>query len=101
MQHDRPAHPRPHPGSVCFRLNGDLISGDTLFPGGPGNTRKPEDFQAVVRSITRRLYVLPDPVVVWPGHGLETTIGASKAEFALFERRGSPMDLQGDVTWAG
>jgi len=55
----------------------------------------------VVRSITRRLYVLPDPVVVWPGHGLETTIGASKAEFALFERRGSPMDLQGDVTWAG
>jgi glyoxylase-like metal-dependent hydrolase (beta-lactamase superfamily II) len=89
------------PGSVCFRLNGDLISGDTLFPGGPGNTRSVEDFRRIVKSVTERLYVLPDGVVVWPGHGQETTIGASKEEYKLYEKRGKPDNLRGDVTWAG
>lgn len=89
------------PGSVCFRLNGDLIAGDTLFPGGPGSTRDADGFRAILDSITRRLYVLPDPTIVWPGHGVETTIGDSKAEFAQFEKRDKPADMHGEVTWLG
>ena len=87
------------PGSVCFRLNGDLISGDTLFPGGPGKTQKPEDFQEIVRQIKTRLLVLPESTRVWPGHGEGTTIGRSKEEVAAFESKPHRPDLYGEVLW--
>ena len=45
------------------------ISGDTLFPGGPGRTGRPEDLQEEIRSITSRLFELADEIVVHPGHG--------------------------------
>jgi hydroxyacylglutathione hydrolase len=38
------------PGSTCFRIGEYLISGDTLFPGGPGRTETPADFQQVLKS---------------------------------------------------
>src|SRR5580658_10347993 len=50
------------PGSICFRLEGTplLFSGDTLFPGGPGNTSFPGgDFTTIIRSIEDRLLKLP------------------------------------------
>lgn len=88
------------PGSVCLLVGAHLISGDTLFPGGPGRTGRPEDLRQEIDSITRSLYVLPDSVRVNPGHGDGTTIGASKAEYALFASRTHSADLSGDVTWA-
>jgi glyoxylase-like metal-dependent hydrolase (beta-lactamase superfamily II) len=67
------------PGSICFRVEGSplLFSGDTLFPGGPGNTSRPGgDFEAIIGSIERRLFApLPSDTIVLPGHGLDTTIG--------------------------
>lgn len=66
------------PGSACFKLEGSpvLFSGDTLFPGGPGNTSRPGgDFDTIIESITSRLFVLPDETIVMPGHGKDTTIG--------------------------
>src|SRR5207248_7095700 len=47
------------PGSMCFVLEGSpvLLSGDTLFPGGPGNTSfEGGDFSAIIRSIDDRLF---------------------------------------------
>jgi glyoxylase-like metal-dependent hydrolase (beta-lactamase superfamily II) len=89
------------PGSVCFLVSGRLVSGDTLFPGGPGRTSRPEDLQEEIRSITSRLFVLPDETVVHPGHGDDGTIGQSKREYAVFASREHAADLCGDVTWEG
>jgi glyoxylase-like metal-dependent hydrolase (beta-lactamase superfamily II) len=89
------------PGSTCFAVGRFLFSGDTLFPGGPGRTQTPADFQRTVESITTRLHALPDETEVFTGHGGGTTIGDSKREFAVFAAREKLADLCGDVTWAG
>ena len=67
------------PGSMCFLIQGSpvLLSGDTLFPGGPGNTATDlGDFPTIIESIERRIFTaLPAGTIVMPGHGLDTTIG--------------------------
>ncbi len=88
------------PGSICLLVGQHLISGDTLFPGGPGRTDRPEDLRQEIESIARRLFVLSDDVLVHPGHGDDTTIGAAKAEYAIFAAKSHPDDLSGDVTWS-
>lgn len=69
------------PGSVCLLLDGVAITGDTLFPGGPGATRFPySDFDRIIASITDELFVLPGDTVVLPGHGASTTIGSERPQ---------------------
>lgn len=92
--------PGHSPGSICLLIGNRLLAGDTLFPGGPGRSRTPEAFRQVVKSINERLYVLPDDTAVHPGHGADTTISASKQEYAGFAARPHPADLCGDVLWA-
>ena len=87
------------PGSVCYLVGKHLFSGDTLFPGGPGRTRTPEDLRQVIGNITEKLYVLPDDTDVLPGHGAEGVLGASKAEYSVFAGKSHPADLCGDVLW--
>jgi glyoxylase-like metal-dependent hydrolase (beta-lactamase superfamily II) len=89
------------PGSTCLLVKRFLMSGDVLFPGGPGRTQTPADLRQTVESIKTRLLVLPDTTEVFPGHGDGTTIGKSKQEYAAFVSREHPADLCGDVTWAG
>jgi glyoxylase-like metal-dependent hydrolase (beta-lactamase superfamily II) len=89
------------PGSVVFLAGQQLIAGDTLFPGGPGHTDTPADFQQILTSIRTRLFALPDDTVVHPGHGPPTTISQARAEYAVFAAREHPPDLCGDVTWMG
>ncbi len=89
------------PGSVCLLVGQHLFSGDTLFPGGPGHTNTPEEFQQLEESITRRLLVLPEETAVYPGHGRDTTIGIALREYQAFASRPRPRDLCGDVTWLG
>ena len=56
-----------------------LLSGDTLFPGGPGNTSFPGgDFDTIIRSIEDRLFSLPAETIVLPGHGAATTVGTER-----------------------
>lgn len=88
------------PGSTCFLAGRFLLSGDTLFPGGPGRTQTPQDLQQSIASITELLHTLPDDTPVLTGHGANTTIGQSKREYAAFASRPHPADLCGDVTWA-
>jgi len=79
------------PGSMCFRLEGHpiLFSGDTLFPGGPGNTTfDGGDFDTVIASVDRRLFTLPPETIVLPGHGDRTTIGAERPHLQEWIDRG-------------
>jgi hydroxyacylglutathione hydrolase len=56
-----------------------LLAGDTLFQGSIGRTDLwGGSFQQIIESIREKLLVLPDQVVVYPGHGAETTIGAER-----------------------
>jgi len=78
-------------GSTCFLLEDHpvLFSGDTLFPGGPGNTSLPGgDFDRIIASIDRRLLTLPADLVVMPGHGLDTTIGDERPHLQEWIDRG-------------
>jgi glyoxylase-like metal-dependent hydrolase (beta-lactamase superfamily II) len=88
------------PGSTAFVHGGHAFVGDTLFPGGPGNSRTNAALQQEIASITSQLYALPDATRVWPGHGAGTTVGESKAEYAVFAARGHDPGLHGDVLWA-
>jgi glyoxylase-like metal-dependent hydrolase (beta-lactamase superfamily II) len=78
-------------GSMCFRLEGHpvLFSGDTLFPGGPGNTKYGGDFPTIIRSIEDRLFSpLPADTIVMPGHGDDTTIGTERPHLQEWIDRG-------------
>jgi sulfur dioxygenase len=68
---------------VCYRVGGDVFTGDTLLIRGCGRA----DFQngdpgTLYQSITRVLFALPDDTVVWPGHDYKgltsSTIGEEK-----------------------
>ncbi len=87
------------PGSVCFLIGHVLIGGDTLFPGGPGRTITPARFSQIKRSITEKIFTLPDSTVVYPGHGLETTVQKAREEYAVFAARPHDSGLHGDVLW--
>ncbi len=85
------ATPGHTPGSMCFALEGSplLFSGDTLFPGGPGNTSfEGGDFATIVTSIDRRLFERPADTIVLPGHGNWTTIGAERPHLQEWIDRG-------------
>jgi len=87
------------PGSLCFLTDKYLISGDTLFPGGPGKTRSPDRLKEIIGSITAKLFVLPDDTQVHPGHGDSTTIGQEKENYAVFASKEHDPNLCGDVLW--
>lgn len=73
--------PGHSPGSVCFYCakEGFVIGGDVLFFQSIGRTDLPGgDHETLIKSIETKLFVLPDEVSVWPGHGKETTIGYEK-----------------------
>jgi len=84
-------NPGHTPGSTSFLLEGKpvLFTGDTLFPGGPGNTKTPEgDFPLILESIDRRLFTLPADLLVFPGHGLDTTVGTERPHLQEWADRG-------------
>jgi hydroxyacylglutathione hydrolase len=82
------------PGSTAFRMmqtGADplMVSGDLLFAGSIGRTDLPGgDHAAMLASLARVVLTQPDDMLVLPGHGETTTIGA--------ERRVNPF-LQGLV----
>ena len=80
------------PGSMCFLVEGSpvLFSGDTLFPGGPGNTSFPgSSFEQIIESIDRRLFApYGADTLVFPGHGEGTTLGTERPHLQEWVDRG-------------
>ncbi len=76
-------------GSTCALLGDHLFTGDTLFPGGPGNTFGNADaFTQIMRSVRERLFVLGDETWVYPGHGDDTTLGTERPHLPAWRARG-------------
>ncbi|MCC3274690.1 MBL fold metallo-hydrolase [Arthrobacter sp. zg-Y20] len=83
------------PGSVALLYRdpsgpAHLFTGDSLFPGGLGNTQKdPERFASLYRDVFERVFeYLPDDTVVHPGHGAATTLGAERPHLQEWKERG-------------
>ncbi|GAB3686813.1 MBL fold metallo-hydrolase [Angustibacter aerolatus] len=73
------------PGAVCLHVPalGTVLTGDTLFAGGPGATgRSFSSFPTIVASIRDRLLTLPAETVVRTGHGPTTTVAAEAPHLA-------------------
>ncbi|HSZ86838.1 MAG TPA: MBL fold metallo-hydrolase [Puia sp.] len=73
--------PGHSPASICFYCEEQkfVIGGDVLFCQSIGRTDLPGgDFDTLINSIRNKLFILPDDVIVYPGHGEPTTIGFEK-----------------------
>jgi glyoxylase-like metal-dependent hydrolase (beta-lactamase superfamily II) len=89
-------HLRGHtPGSIALLYQDPtgiphLFTGDSLFPGGVGNTdRDPERFGQLIDDVERRLFDrLPDETWFYPGHGNDSTLGAERPSLPQWRARG-------------
>ncbi|MFF6823450.1 MBL fold metallo-hydrolase [Streptomyces longwoodensis] len=82
------------PGSIALVYDDPhghphVFTGDCLFPGGPGRTTRPEEFNSLMDGLESKLFdVLPDETWVYPGHGNDTTIGTERPHLAEWRARG-------------
>ncbi|MCU1591136.1 MAG: beta-lactamase domain protein [Frankiales bacterium] len=81
------------PGSVALHYAGEgghLFSGDSLFPGGVGNTEKDAArFATLIDDVENKLFApFPDSTWVYAGHGSDTTLGAERASLPEWRERG-------------
>ncbi|MFB6503764.1 MULTISPECIES: MBL fold metallo-hydrolase [unclassified Streptomyces] len=82
------------PGSIALVYDDPhgaphLFTGDCLFPGGPGRTTLPKDFDSLMDGIEAKLFdQLPDETWVYPGHGHDTTLGTERPHLAEWRARG-------------
>lgn len=89
-------HLRGHtPGSVALAYHDPdghthLFTGDSLFPGGLGNTKLPgQSFASLIEDVTTRVFdVYDDETWVYPGHGDDTTLGAERPHLQEWRDRG-------------
>lgn len=90
-------HLRGHtPGSIALVWRGGddagthVFTGDSLFPGGVGNTwEDAERFASLIDDVEQRLFgTLPDDTWVYPGHGGDTTLGAERPSLPEWRARG-------------
>ena len=83
------------PGSIVLLYQdpdgtAHLFTGDSLFPGGVGNTRgSQKDFTSLINDVEHKLFDrLPDDTWFYPGHGKDSTLGAERPHLAEWRIRG-------------
>ncbi len=83
------------PGSVALLYRDPegvphLFTGDSLFPGGVGNTdQDPDRFAALIDDVEHKLFGrLPDETWFYPGHGRDSTLGAERPQLSEWRARG-------------
>ncbi|MEU3093911.1 MBL fold metallo-hydrolase [Streptomyces sp. NPDC006967] len=65
-----------------------VFTGDCLFPGGPGRTTRPEDFQSLMSGLEEKVFTLPDETWFYPGHGNDSSLGAERPHLREWRARG-------------
>ncbi|MBW2040016.1 MAG: MBL fold metallo-hydrolase [Deltaproteobacteria bacterium] len=84
--------PGHSPGGISLVTDKMVFVGDTLFAGSIGRTDFPGgDYEGLIRGIRTKIFILGDDVVVYPGHGPETTVG--------HEKRHNPFFAEGGMRW--
>ena len=85
---------------ICFAVIGgnDIVVGDTVFAGGPGNTRSAAAFQTTLRTLRDVVLVWPDDSICHAGHGPSFRLGDKRAAIEGFLARDHG-DFYGDATW--
>jgi glyoxylase-like metal-dependent hydrolase (beta-lactamase superfamily II) len=69
------------PGGVCFLTEDKLFTGDTLFSKSIGRTDLYRgNTEILIKSVKNKLLVLDDNVKIYPGHGMDSTIGEEKRQ---------------------
>ncbi|MCE1178634.1 MAG: MBL fold metallo-hydrolase [Micrococcales bacterium] len=89
-------HLRGHtPGSVALAYadpegHNHLFTGDSLFPGGVGNTtNEGQSFDSLIEDVSSRVFdVYDDDTWFYPGHGSDSTLGAERAHLQEWRDRG-------------
>jgi glyoxylase-like metal-dependent hydrolase (beta-lactamase superfamily II) len=81
------------PGSIALVYDDPhghphVFTGDCLFPGGPGRTTRPKDFESLMSGLEAKVFVLPDETWIYPGHGNDTTLGAERPHLGEWHERG-------------
>jgi glyoxylase-like metal-dependent hydrolase (beta-lactamase superfamily II) len=82
------------PGSICLVYDGSdrphLFTGDSLFPGGVGNTQGDSDrFHQLIDDVSSRIFdALPDETWFYPGHGNDSTVGVERPHLEEWRERG-------------
>ncbi len=83
------------PGSICLLYRDPaggphLFTGDSLFPGGVGNTfGSKENFESLINDVERKLFDrLPDDTWFYPGHGKDSTLGTERPSLPEWRARG-------------
>lgn len=83
------------PGSVALLYRDPagtphLFTGDSLFPGGVGNTRgNARNFTSLIDDVEHKLFDrLPDETWFYPGHGKDSTLGAERPSLPEWRARG-------------
>jgi glyoxylase-like metal-dependent hydrolase (beta-lactamase superfamily II) len=82
------------PGSIALLFRdpggvGHLFTGDSLFPGGPGRTIVPEQFQSLMGDLETKIFgALPDETWFYPGHGADSTLGKERPALPEWRARG-------------
>ncbi|UUU21202.1 MBL fold metallo-hydrolase [Streptomyces sp. DSM 40750] len=81
------------PGSIALVYDDPhghphVFTGDCLFPGGPGRTTRPEDFESLMSGLEAKVFVLPDETWIYPGHGNDTTLGTERPHLGQWRERG-------------
>ena len=67
-------------GGVCFLIENNLFSGDTIFRESVGRCDlEGGDFEQIVESIENKIFTLPPKTTIFPGHGNKTTVEWEKA----------------------
>jgi len=83
------------PGSIALLYqdpegHGHLWTGDSLFPGGVGNTHGDRaNFESLIDDVEHKIFDrLPDDTWFYPGHGKDSTLGAERPHLAEWRARG-------------
>ena len=82
------------PGSIALAYDDPdgivhLFTGDSLFPGGPGRTTSPTEFESLMNDLESKVFGrFDDDTWFYPGHGNDSKLGIERPHLPEWRARG-------------